>query len=126
MHARLLLFLSLGLVSGCASAGQANANSDAAADADDIVEMVVRNERPTSTTVFVWWENGSRVRLGELGGGATRTFTTRYRSDGVWLSWGRGSRGDRPQEFVPVEAGDRIEWSIRSGPIPFWRRLPRG
>ena len=70
--------------------------------------------------MFVWWEGGARVRLGELGVGATRTFTTPLRDAAVWLSLDVLSQGtgrrDRPDSFVPVlliTSGDRIEWEVR-------------
>ena len=100
-----------------------------AAAQDEEVEMVVLNRTFEAITVFVWWEGGARVRLGELGPSATRTFTTPLRRPAVWLSLdvlsqGTG-RGDRPEDYVPVRPGDRIEWEIRrADPIDlFYRRL---
>ncbi len=126
-----LLLLSIGLVSGCASANHANTASDDI-DSDEVVEMVVLNRTLNSVTVFAWWEGGARLRLGELRGLSNRTFTTRLWSRGVWLSVDELSkrglgRGDRPKTFVPVRPGDRIEWDI--GPtFPsidlFYQRLP--
>ena len=127
-----VLLLSIGLVSGCAtpvsdwtrasptrvspSANQANTASDDI-DLDDVVEMVVLNETPNPVSVFVIWESGVRLRLGELGGHANRTFTTPLRDTGVWLQLDvlSGSRGlpRHSPSFVTVRAGDRIEWQIR-------------
>ena len=88
-----------------------------AAAQDEEVEMVVRNRTSEAITVFVWWEGGARVRLGELDVNATRTFTTPLREAAVWLSLDVLSQGtgrrDRPESYVPVRSGDRIEWQIR-------------
>ena len=88
-----------------------------AAAQDEEVEMVVLNRTSEAVTVFVWWEGGARVRLGELGVNATRTFTTPLREAAVWLSLDVLSQGtgrrDRPESYVPVRSGDRIEWQIR-------------
>ena len=100
-----------------------------AAAQDEEVEMVVLNRTSEAVSVFVWWESGARVRLGELGVGATRTFTTPLRDAAVWLSLDVLSQGtgrrDRPDSYVPVQPGDRIEWEIRrTSPIDlFYRRL---
>ena len=100
-----------------------------AAAQDEEVEMVVLNRTSEAVSVFVWWESGARVRLGELGVGGTRTFTTPLRDAAVWLSLDVLSQGtgrmDRPDSYVPVQPGDRIEWEIRrTSPIDlFYRRL---
>jgi tetratricopeptide (TPR) repeat protein len=100
-----------------------------AAAQDQEVEMVVVNRTSEALSVFVWWEGGARVRLGELGASATRTFTTPLRDAAVWLSLDVLSQGagrrDRPDSFVPVQRGDRIEWEVRqTSPIDlFYRRL---
>ena len=71
-----------------------------AAAQDEEVEMVVLNRTSEALSVFVWWEGGARVRLGELGARATRTFTTPLRDAAVWLSLDVLSQGtgrrDRP------------------------------
>ena len=100
-----------------------------AAAQDEGVEMVVLNRTSEAVSVFVWWESGARVRLGELGARATRTFTTPLRDAAVWLSLDVLSQGtgrrDRPDSYVPIQPGDRIEWEIRrTSPIDlFYRRL---
>ena len=100
-----------------------------AAAQDEQVEMVVLNRTSEALSVFVWWEGGARVRLGELGASATRTFTTPLRDPALWLSLDVLSQGtgrrDRPDSYVPVQPGDRIEWEIRrTDPIDlFYRRL---
>ena len=101
-----------------------------AAAQDEEVEMVVLNRTPDVVTVFVWWQSGARIRLGELRGSTTRTFTTPLRDTELWLSLDVLSqrtvgRGDRPESFVAVRPGDRIEWVIRETyPIDlFYRRL---
>ena len=97
---------------------------------DAVVEMIVRNQGSNAVTVFAWWEGGGRVRLGELGGGETRTFTARYRDRAVMLSVDvlsvRGvGRGSRPEEFIPVRPDDRLEWTIRrTDPVDLYLRLP--
>lgn len=126
-----ILLLSIGLVAGCASANTASddVNSDA------VVEMVILNRTAATVTAFVEWQNGQRVLLGELRGGATKTFTTPYRGTEIWLSLdfvGRSRSGilgsrERPPSFVPVYPGDRYEWEIRlvSPSVDlFYRRLP--
>ena len=100
-----------------------------AAAQDEEVEMVVLNRTSEAVSVFVWWESGARVRLGELGASGTRTFTTPLRDPALWLSLDVLSQGtgrrDRPDSYVPVQPGDRIEWEIRrTDPIDlFYRRL---
>ncbi len=100
-----------------------------AAAQDEEVEMVVLNRTSEAVSVFVWWEGGARVRLGELGASGTRTFTTPLRDPALWLSLDVLSQGtgrrDRPDSYVPVQPGDRIEWEIRrTDPIDlFYRRL---
>ena len=114
-----------------------------AAAQDAVVEMVVLNRTASAVTVFVQWRNGARVRLGELGRRDSETFTTPYRGQEFALSLdvlgapSRGTRGgaftfgdDRGRDgssgtFVSVEAGDRIEWEIRTvEPVDvFYRRL---
>ena len=119
-----VLLLSIGLVSGCASANQSGSPFDAAA----VVEMTVVNRAPTAVTAFVWWRGGARIRLGEVRGSANRTFNTPIRSDEVYLSFevlsGRQvGRPAPPATFVPVRPGDRIEWEISSTFVLFYRRL---
>ena len=100
-----------------------------AAAQDGEVEIVIRNQTSEAVTAFVWWESGARVRLGELGARATRTFTTPLRDAAGWLSLDVLSQGtgrrDRPDSYVPLQPGDRIQWEIRqTSPIDlFYRRL---
>jgi hypothetical protein len=121
-----VLLLSIGLVSGCASG---NTTSDDISS-DAVVEMIVLNRTPTAVTVFAWWLEGPRVRLGELSGGANRTFTTPIRGQAVSpsldvLSGVRRGRSDSPRgRMVPVQPYDRIEWEIRSTSNVVYRRLP--
>lgn len=130
MHTRAHILL-ITCATGCASVNQGNtAQDDVGSDAR--VEMIVLNRTQDVVTVFAWWENGARVRLGELRGGATRTFITPLRDTGVWLSLDvlsqrRTGRGDRPDSFVPIRTGDRFEWEIRlvSPSVDlYYRRLP--
>ena len=99
-------------------------------DSSPFVEMTVVNRAENTLTVFAWWRAGARVRLGEIRGGATRTFNTPLRSDEVWLSFDvlagrRVGRPNPPEFFVPVQAGDGIEWEIRPTYAVFYRRLAR-
>ncbi len=146
---RRTLILSVALASGgCASANQPD-QGPGDIGSDGAVEMIVRNRTTRTITAFADWENGPRIRLGELRGGATHVFTTPYRGTDVWLSldvFGTPPRGTAPRAlsfsggapnpagasggargFVPVDPGDRYEWEIRSV-VPsiemYYLRLP--
>ena len=116
-----------------------------AAAQDSVLEMVVENQTSSVVTVFVQWRNGARVRLGELRRRASETYTTPYRSSEVALSVdvlagpAAGARADaftfdpdrdvgrggREETYIDVEAGDRMEFQIRSvEPLDvFYQRL---
>ena len=108
-----------------------------AAAQDGEVEFVVYNRTSIAVTVFANWEGRSRgVRLGELRGRRDNTYTVDLRGSEVWLGVdpladaGRGGRlitgADRYEdEYIPVRAGDKIEWEIRLlDPLDiFYRRL---
>ena len=114
---RKLLFVSVGILTGCASSGGAGFGPDAGAAGD--IDMIIRNQTQEVVTAFAWWESGARVRLGDVRPRSTRTFTTSPRSQGVMLSLnvgeGRGSRRPvRPETYVDVSPGDRWEWTINA------------
>jgi tetratricopeptide (TPR) repeat protein len=117
-----------------------------AAAQDNVLELVVENQTSSVVTVFVRWRNGGRVRLGELRQRGSETYTTPYRSSEVALSvdvlggpaagaragaftfgpdGNAGGRGNSNETYVDVEAGDRMEFQIRSvEPLDvFYQRL---
>ena len=134
-----VLLLSMGLVSGGASASQANAASDGI-DSGAVVEMVVINRTPGTVTAYVEWRGaGGRVPLGEVRGRQTRIFVTPHRDLEFRLSLnvlstppvltGAATRRREPtQSFVTVYPGERYEWEIRQT-YPtielFYLRVPR-
>lgn len=127
---RLLALCVILAAAGCASSGGPGIEGDGTAGD---LELVVINRSTDAVTVFALWQGGTRVRLGELRGGATRTFTTPYRGREFWLSVDvlsstSSGRGDQPDSMVPVLAGDRLEWVVQSTyPLElFWRRLDGG
>ena len=91
--------------------------------------MIVRNEVHGPVAVWAWWENGTRVVLGEVGISATHTFTTRIRDQAVALSVDVLSdmlSREAPEDFVLVRPGDRLEWTIRPfGTVDYIRLLPK-
>jgi tetratricopeptide (TPR) repeat protein len=107
----------------------------AAAQNDDVA-LDVRNGTSDDMTVFALWENGTRVRLGELSANQARSFSIPVRGDDVTLLVqvaqvrGRGGRigGDNPEDFVAVRPGDGFEWEIRNtDPLDlFYRRVTSG
>ena len=114
MTRRLILLLTFGLASGCASASPAFNDRGS----DGLVEVLVRNQSNSAVTVFAWWENAGRVTLGEVGLFQERTFTARYRAPGLMLTVDvlSGTRvgpgATPPTTFAPVRLGDRFEWTI--------------
>ena len=107
-----------------------------AAAQNDEVSLNVRNGTSNDMTVFALWDNGTRVRLGELNANQARSFTVPVRGDDVTLLVqveevrGRGARagGDDPADFVAVRPGDGFEWEIRNtDPLDlFYRRVTSG
>ncbi len=116
------------------------------ASEDGVVEMIVINRTSGAVTAYVEWLNGSRVPLGEVSGGQTRTFMTPYRDFEFRLSLrvlsspppvtrGPATRaaiprpGGSTQPFVTVGPGERTEWEIQQT-VPsirlFYRRLRPG
>ena len=79
-----LVALGLLLCWGCASASSGSGFSERQQDQRNI-QLTIRNENATPITVFVWWQGGRRVRLGDLSGVSTRTFTTAARDGGIWF-----------------------------------------
>jgi tetratricopeptide (TPR) repeat protein len=107
-----------------------------AAAQDGDVALDVRNGTSNDMTVFALWDNGTRVRLGELSANQARNFSIPVRGDDVTLMVqvaevrGRGNRtgGDDPEDFVSVRPGDGFEWEIRNAdPLDlFYRRVTSG
>ena len=125
----LIPFLSLALVAGCSSAPSANTVSDDIGS-DRVVEMIVRNEVHGPVAVWAWWENGTRVVLGEVGMSATHTFTTRIRDQAVGLSVDilsdRLGGREAPEDFVLVRPGERLEWIVHPfGTVHYIGLLPK-
>ena len=124
-----LVALGLLLCWGCASASSGSGFSERQQDQRNI-QLTIRNENATPITVFVWWQGGRRVRLGDLSGVSTRTFTTAARDGGIWFevedqtTFTRGRRR-RPDNYVPVGPGDHLEVITgRGGFILSVRRVP--
>ena len=82
MTRRLILLLTFGLASGCASTSPAFNDRGS----DGRVEVIVRNQSNSAVTVSAWWENAGRVTLGEVGLFQERTFTARYQAPGLMLT----------------------------------------
>jgi len=129
---RLVALSVILIAAGCASSSGRSLEGSGDGTAGE-VELVVINRSTDAVTVFALWQGATRVRLGELRGGATRTFTTPYRGREFWLSVDvlsstSSGRGDQPNSMVPVLPGDRLEWVVQSTyPLElFWRRLEGG
>ena len=107
-----------------------------AAAQNDEVALNVRNGTSNDMTVFALWENGTRVRLGELSANQARSFSIPIRGDDVTLmvqvseARGRGGRtgGENSEDFASVRPGDGFEWEIRNtDPLDlFYRRVTSG
>lgn len=114
MTRRLILLLTFGLASGCASTSPAFNDRGS----DGLVEVIVRNQSNSAVTVSAWWENAGRVTLGEVGLFQERTFTARYQAPGLMLTVDVlantrvGPGATPPRTFAPVRPGDRFEWTI--------------
>ena len=124
-----LVALGLILCWGCASTSSNSPFSQNQQD-ERTIQLTIRNENAVPITVFVWWQGGRRVRLGDLAGVSTRTFTTASRDSGIWFevedqtTFTRG-RGRRPDNYVPVGPGDHLEMITgRGGFILSVRRVP--
>jgi hypothetical protein len=129
----IIIILGTALASGCAAGGQANVPSGDVSS-EEGVAMVAQNETASVTTVYVQWQGGRRTRLGELRGGATRTFDAPMRGSEVRVAFesaGRdagldfGGPAQQDAAYVAVTVGDRLEWTLRSDGSVFYRRLPR-
>ena len=124
MYRKLLSIVGVAVVSGCAAGGQANMPADTVSP-ESGVELVVRNETQSVTTVYVQWEGGRRIRLAELRGGANRTFVTPIRGQEVRVAFAApGANRDLTADYVPVQRGDRLEWTLQAGRQVFYLRLP--
>lgn len=122
------IIIGIAFASGCAAGGQANIPSGDVSP-EEGVAMVAQNETGSVTTVFIQWRGGRRTRLGELAGGATRTFNTPMRGSEARLVFesvgGGGAPGQPETAYVAVTLGDRLEYTLRSNGSVFYRRLPR-
>lgn len=145
MRLRLLSCVAVCGALACASGGQGGAGpGDSDGDSDEIT-IVVGNEFNMAVTAYAVWE-GTRVRLGDVSAGRTRTFTAGRRSNRVAVglqvtgfSAGTsagptrfgGTAGGDPDpssryvqsEPIDIEAGDGIEWTLASTGVLLYRRL---
>lgn len=133
MRFRALAVLAVSATLACASSGQAGESGEQGPGA---VTMVVINEYSYTATAYVIWGN-NRVRLGDVGGGRTRTFSTPRRGNTVALGVeatgappaATGVRGGDPSapyfvsQAVPIQPGEGIEWRF-SGSGVTYLRLP--
>jgi len=126
---------------GCASGGQGGAPSPGG----DEITIVVRNDYNLAVMAFAVWE-GSRIRLGDVSAGRTRTFTTVRRGDriavGLQVSGAPGTTTAGPTRFsggtagdpdpsaqyvrsepIDIDIGDGIEWNLASTGVLLYRRL---
>jgi hypothetical protein len=122
-------FITLGaaLALGCAPGGQANAPFDDLASSDAGFELVIRNLGGTRA-VFGQWDGGRGRYIGEIGADQV-TFTIPIRGDVFTLEHGGaggrvGPRRSDPNLSVPVQPGDRLEWTILRDRSMYYRRLP--
>jgi len=133
MQKTAIIILGIVLASGCAAGGQANTSSDEVSS-EESVAMLVQNETASVATVFVQWQGGRRSRLGELRGGATRTFNTPMRGTELRVAFERvgrnagldlGGPAQGDAAYVAVSVGDRLEWTLRGDGSVYYRRLAR-
>ena len=123
---RSLLIVSVLLATACASAAPpAQVTQDG--QPSGTIQLIVRNDFSFPITVELYWEKSGRTALGELGGrGATRTFSIDHRDEGLTLFVRETAGGvragpedshlattRRPQTFLPVRPGDRLEAIVR-------------
>ncbi len=131
MCKKLFITISAALAFGCAAGGQANTPLDDVASSGAGLELIVRNQHAgiNRMSVFARWRSGTRLYLGDVGAGQTETFTTPIRGQGFWLEhqegpWRSSGRHADPTEYVLVQPGDRLEWSIWSENEVVYLRLP--
>ena len=93
--------LAVPLLYGCASRSQSNPFSDSDASSSEI-QVTIRNEGPRPRQIYAFWENRNREWVGTVAPDATRTFTLRYRSEGIRFTGG-------PRVFVSVFPGDHLQ-----------------
>ena len=133
------VLLSLGLVSGCASANRPTTTTDDVSG-NRLVELVVRNETDVDLRVSAIWAdldrfpvNGRRLpqrTLGVFGAGQAGAFTLRHRARGIslkvepWAGTRPDAVGSQPDAvasqpdgvvsgpIVEVSPGDRLQWVI--------------
>ena len=125
MAQKALVVAVLVLTSACAASSSGNAGPEAAPSQPG-VELIVENQRQATVTASVQWENGRPTLLDELGGGATATFNVPVRGSAlrvVFGSMGSGPGNRDDPEYVPVRAGDRLQWTLRGDRSVFYQRL---
>jgi hypothetical protein len=138
MRLRLLSYFAVCGSLACASSGQSSPGSD---DGEQIT-IVVANEFNMAVTAYAVWE-GTRVRLGDVSSGRTRTFATGRRSNQVAVGlevtgFSRGTSagpsrfgGGDPDpsaryvqsEPIDIDAEDGIAWTLASSGVLVYRRL---
>ncbi len=128
MCKQLFITLSAALALGCAAGGQANTPSDDVASSGAGLELIVQNMHAgvSRMSLYARWGSGTRRYVGDVGAGQTETFTIPIGGqEGFWLEHGRGgARHADPTEYVLVQPGDRLEWSIWAESDVFYRLLP--
>ncbi len=125
MCKKLFITLSAALALGCAAGGQANTPSDDVASSGAGLELIVQNQHAgvSRMSLYARWASGTRVYVGDVGAGQTETFTIPIRGQRFWLEHSGGHHAD-PTEYVLVQPGDRLEWSIWVESDVFYRFLP--
>lgn len=114
-------------VAGCAGGSQGGGSAGSGSGGGPSVTLVVINQAQTTMSASVQWQGGRATRLGDLSGGATRTFEVPMRGDQVRVVFaGVGFSADEGQggNYMTVAAGERLEWTLRGNGSVFYRRLP--
>lgn len=127
-----LAVLATSAALACASGGPAG---ESGAPGTGEVTLVVINEYSYTVAAYVIWGT-NRIRLGDVGGGRTRSFSTPSRGNTVAIGIeatgappaATGGRGDPSAPYflsqtVPIQAGEGIEWRF-SGTGLTYLRLP--
>ena len=122
--------LAIFLLTGCARATSRSLPTERPTGVQS-VEFVVMNGIQEAILVFALWDTRRIAVLGDVSSFSTAQFDIRLQGEAVALSiesLGPGSRDPRltpapSTEFVPVYAGDRVEWIITDpGPTVEYRR----
>ena len=124
------LVASLAILGGCASTSSPGAEA-AGLGSEASLQLTIRNEAANPISVFVWWQSGRRVRLGDVAGVSSGTFTTPFQTGGIWFEIQdrlemTSRRGRRPDQFLPVNRGEHLEVVAgQGGFIRSVRSIPR-